>query len=88
MSPEEIAADRLLWGDPDNVIGQIERYRESIGATHVHAAFGAGLPAHSGPSTMGGFQDLRDMIRLFGREVIAAFPAAGATDHLRGRSHA
>ncbi len=74
MSPEEIAADRLLWGDPDDVIGQVQRYRDTTGATHVHAAFGAGLPAHSGPSTMGGFAELRDMIRLFGREVISAFP--------------
>jgi probable F420-dependent oxidoreductase len=75
VSPEEIASDRLLWGDPNDVIGQVERYRESTGATHVHAAFGAGLPAHSGPSTFGGFTELRDMIRLFGREVISAFPA-------------
>ena len=75
VSPEEIAADRLLWGDPNDVIGQVERYRESTGAEHVHAAFGAGLPAHTGPSTFGGFEELRDMIRLFGREVISAFPS-------------
>jgi probable F420-dependent oxidoreductase len=74
VSPEEIAADRLLWGDPNDVIGQVERYRETTGAEHVHAAFGAGLPAHTGPSTFGGFEELRDMIRLFGREVISAFP--------------
>jgi alkanesulfonate monooxygenase SsuD/methylene tetrahydromethanopterin reductase-like flavin-dependent oxidoreductase (luciferase family) len=74
VSPEEIAADRLLWGDPNDVIGQVERYRETTGATHVHAAFGAGLPAHTGPSTLGDFTELRDMIRLFGREVISAFP--------------
>jgi probable F420-dependent oxidoreductase len=74
VSPEEIAADRLLWGDPNDVIGQVERYRETTGAEHVHAAFGAGLPAHAGPSTFGGFEELRDMIRLFGREVISAFP--------------
>lgn len=73
VSPEEIAADRLLWGAPENVIAQVERYREITGATHVHAAFGAGLPAHTGPSTLGGFAELRDMIRLFGREVISAF---------------
>jgi alkanesulfonate monooxygenase SsuD/methylene tetrahydromethanopterin reductase-like flavin-dependent oxidoreductase (luciferase family) len=73
VSAEEIASDRLLWGDPDDVIGQVHRYQETTGATHVHAAFGAGLPAHSGPSTLGGFEELRDMIRLFGREVIARF---------------
>ncbi len=74
VSPEEIAADRLLWGSPDDVIGQVERYRDKTGAEHVHAAFGAGLPADTGPSTMGSFEELRDMIRLFGREVISAFP--------------
>jgi probable F420-dependent oxidoreductase len=74
VTPEEIAADRLLWGDPNDVIGQVERYRMRTGAEHVHAAFGAGLPAHTGPSTFGGFEELRDMIRLFGREVISAFP--------------
>ncbi len=73
VSAAEIASDRLLWGDPDDVIGQVHRYQESTGATHVHAAFGAGLPAHTGPSTLGGFEELRDMIRLFGREVISAF---------------
>jgi probable F420-dependent oxidoreductase len=76
VSPEEIAADRLLWGDPNDVIGQVERYRKTTGAEHVHAAFGAGLPAHTGPSTFGGFEELRDMIRLFGREVISAFPTS------------
>jgi probable F420-dependent oxidoreductase len=73
VSPEEIAADRLLWGDPSDVIGQVEHYRDKTGADHVHAAFGAGLPAHTGPSTFGGFEELREMIRLFGREVIPAF---------------
>ena len=45
VSPDEIAADRLLWGAPDDVIAQIERYRDATGCDHVHAAFGAGLPA-------------------------------------------
>lgn len=79
VSPEEIAADRLLWGDPDDVIAQVLRYHEATGATHVHAAFGAGLAAHSGPASLGGFEEQREMIRLFGREVIAAFPAAWAS---------
>ena len=73
VSPEEIAADRLLWGAPDDVIAQVQRYEKQTGAEHVHAAFGAGLPAHTGPSTFGDFEELRDMIRLFGREVISAF---------------
>lgn len=77
VPPEEIAADRLLWGSPDDVIAQIGRYREATGATHVHAAFGAGLPANASErSTFGSFDDHAAMIRLFGREVIPAFPGA------------
>ncbi len=73
---EEIAADRLLWGAPDDVIGQIERYRRETGCDHVHAAFGSGLPGSSEQSTLGGFEQQAEMIRLFGREVIPAFPSA------------
>lgn len=70
----EIAADRLLWGDPDHVVDQIRRYRDATGCDHVHAAFGAGLPAtNSAESHMGGFDELASMIELFGREVIPAF---------------
>jgi hypothetical protein len=39
----------------------------------VHAAFGAGLPADTGQASLGEFADIAEMIRLFGREVIAAF---------------
>jgi probable F420-dependent oxidoreductase len=73
VSAEEIAADRLLWGGPERVIGQIEGYRESTGCTHVHAAFGAGLPADTGQASLGEFDEIAAMIRLFGREVIPAF---------------
>jgi probable F420-dependent oxidoreductase len=72
---EEIARDRLLFGDPDDVIGQITRYHDATGCEHVHAAFGAGLPAHTTQASLGGFDELAAMIRLFGREVIPAFPA-------------
>src|SRR6478735_9189484 len=74
VSPEEIAQDRLLWGAPDDVIAQIERYRAETACTHIHAAFGAGLPANASErSTFGSFDDHAGMIRLFGREVIPAF---------------
>jgi len=73
VSPEEIAADRLLWGGPERVIGQIEAYRDATGCDHVHAAFGAGLPADTGQASLGEFADIAEMIRLFGREVIPAF---------------
>ncbi len=74
VSAEEIAADRLLFGDPDDVIGQIQRYERETGSDHVHAAFGAGLPGDTEQSTFGSFEDHAAMIELFGREVIPAFP--------------
>ena len=73
VSPEEIAADRLLWGGPERVIGQVEDYRAATGCDHVHAAFGAGLPADTGQASLGEFADIAEMIRLFGRAVIPAF---------------
>ena len=73
VSPEEIAADRLLWGGPERVIAQIEGYRAATGTDHVHAAFGAGLPADTGQASLGEFDEIEEMIRLFGREVIPAF---------------
>lgn len=69
----EIADDRLLWGTPDDVIAQVTRYREVTGADHVHAAFGAGLPGNAAQASMGDFDTIAGMIRLFGREVIPAF---------------
>ncbi|MCU1368426.1 MAG: F420-dependent oxidoreductase, partial [Ilumatobacteraceae bacterium] len=74
ISPQDIAADRLLWGAPDDVVGQIEQYRTTTGCDHIHAAFGAGLPGNAGErSTMGEFAEVAEMLRLFGREVIPAF---------------
>ena len=73
VSPSEIAEDRLLWGAPDDVIAQVERYRAATGCEHVHAAFGAGLPADTGQASLGDFATIAAMIRLFGQEVIPAF---------------
>lgn len=73
VAPSEIAEDRLLWGAPDDVIAQIERYRAATGCDHVHAAFGAGLPADTGQASLGDFPTIAAMIRLFGEEVIPAF---------------
>jgi probable F420-dependent oxidoreductase len=74
VSIDDIARDRLLYGAPDDVIAQIERYRRETGCEHVHMAFGAGLPANTGAeSTFGSFDDHAEIIRLFGREVIPAF---------------
>lgn len=71
---EEIADDRLLWGTPDDVIAQIQRYRSATGANHFHAAFGVGLPAHTSRASMGDFDTIAAMVRLFAEEVIPAFP--------------
>lgn len=73
VSADEIARDRILWGAPEDMIRQIERYRGETGCDHVHAAFGAGLPARTEDSTLGDFERQAEMIRLFGREVIPAF---------------
>jgi probable F420-dependent oxidoreductase len=73
---EEIADQRLLWGSPDDVIAQIQRYRSATGADHIHAGFGAGLPGRGPQSSMGDFATIAGMIRLFGDEVIPAFRSA------------
>jgi probable F420-dependent oxidoreductase len=74
VPPAEIARDRLLFGTPDDIVAQIERYQRETGCDHVHAAFGAGLPAtESERSTLGGFDQHAEMIRLFAREVMPAF---------------
>lgn len=73
VAPSEIAADRLLWGGPDDVIAQIERYRDATGCDHVHAAFGAGLPGFLDQASLGDFATISGMVRLFGDEVIPAF---------------
>ncbi len=74
VTPQDIAADRLLFGDPGDVIAQIERYRSETGCEHVHAAFGAGMPAHDTEySTLGDFEAQAEMIRLFGKYVIPHF---------------
>jgi len=74
VSAEDVARDRLLWGTPDDVVAQVARYRDETGADHVHAAFGAGLPADTARASLGSFDELAAMVRLFGREVITAFP--------------
>lgn len=73
VTPQDIAADRLLWGTPDQVIEQLKRYERETGADHVHMAFGAGMPADTEKSTFGSFEDHAEMARLFGKEVIANY---------------
>jgi probable F420-dependent oxidoreductase len=74
VTAQEVARDRLLWGSPDDVIEQINRYQAATGADHVHTAFGAGLPGNSDErSSFGTFEQHAAMLRLFGAEVIPAF---------------
>ncbi len=74
VPPAEIAVDRLVWGTPDQAVAQIERYRAETGCTHLHVAFGAGLPADAGgPCGLGDAGEIAEMMRLFGTEVIPAF---------------
>jgi probable F420-dependent oxidoreductase len=75
----EIADDRLLWGAPDDVIAQIQRYRDATGADHIHAAFGAGLPGSEAQASMGDFPTIAAMVRLFAEEVIPAFRQEGGS---------
>ncbi len=74
VTPAEIAQDRLIWGSPEDAITQIQRFRELTGADHIHVAFGIGLPAEGvQQASIGGFQEIAEMMRLYGREVISAF---------------
>lgn len=61
---EELAAERFLYGTPDQVIEQIETFRDRIPLDHLSLRF-----HHSGMPT-----DLvAEQIRLFGEEVIPSF---------------
>jgi probable F420-dependent oxidoreductase len=71
----QIADDRLLWGDPESIIRQIETLRQKTGLDHLIVAFGTGLPAHSDLNgrSIASFDDVARMVRLFAREVMPAF---------------
>ena len=74
VSAAEIARDRLVWGAPEDAIEQIGHFRDDMGAEHIHVAFGTGLQAAgTANAQFGEVQELAEMMRLYGREVIAAF---------------
>lgn len=74
VSPEEILRDRVIWGSPDDVIQQIERYRELTGCDYINIGFGQGQPSeHSVYDFIGSPEDHREIITLFGKEVIPHF---------------
>lgn len=70
VTAEEIAGDRLLWGTPDQMLGQIDRYRKLTGVEHLHVSFGAGLPSDSPAGFRGTYEEHREMLTLFGTEVM------------------
>lgn len=73
VAATEIAHNRLIWGSPEDAIDQIRHLRDTMGVRHLHLGFGTGLHGDGGDAAFGGLQELGDMLRLFGREVIPAF---------------
>ncbi|MCB0996421.1 MAG: hypothetical protein KDB21_15095, partial [Acidimicrobiales bacterium] len=73
ISPVEVARDRFIWGTPDDVAGEVERYRQ-LGCSDFGIAFGGGMTTHSWQHrTPDDYDDLVDAITLFGREIIANY---------------
>lgn len=74
VTAAEIARNRLIWGAPEDAVEQIRALRDEMGADHVHIAFGAGLHAVGTINAQfGEAKELAEMMKLYGREVIAAF---------------
>jgi probable F420-dependent oxidoreductase len=77
VDAEGVAADRLVWGTPQQCVEQIQRYRTETGVEHIHLAFGAGLPGASTAGYFGTFEQLHEMIELFGTEVLPVLERLG-----------
>ena len=74
ITPQDIANQRLLWGNPDNIVRQIRKLQKDTNLQHLIVAFGTGLPAHDNLNTpAAGYEAISDMVRLFAREVMPAF---------------
>lgn len=72
--PAEILQDRVLWGSPDDVIGQIERFREKTDCNWINIGFGQGQPSEESVyDFIGTPEDHKKIIRLLGEEVIPHF---------------
>jgi alkanesulfonate monooxygenase SsuD/methylene tetrahydromethanopterin reductase-like flavin-dependent oxidoreductase (luciferase family) len=74
MSPAEVAADRFVGGTPDDVIAELERYREETGCSYVHVGFGGRLESYDAATSSGAAQlaEMRTMIERFARDVMPA----------------
>jgi alkanesulfonate monooxygenase SsuD/methylene tetrahydromethanopterin reductase-like flavin-dependent oxidoreductase (luciferase family) len=74
VPPTEVARGRFFGGSPDDVIADIGRCRDLTGCAHISVGFGGGLSGRpEAASSLEAYEDTRDMILRFGRDVIPAF---------------
>jgi probable F420-dependent oxidoreductase len=74
VPPAEIVRDRVLWGSPDDVIEQIERFQASTSCDWLNIGFGQGQPSEETDyDFIGTPSDHKEIIKLLGREVIPHF---------------
>jgi len=73
LSAQEVAGDRFMWGSPDDVIPEIEKYAQ-LGPSVMGVSFSGGMTTarweHRAPNDS---QDYLRAIQVFGEEVIPAF---------------
>ncbi|HVV30467.1 MAG TPA: LLM class flavin-dependent oxidoreductase [Mycobacteriales bacterium] len=76
VPPAEIVRDRVLWGSPDDVIEQIERFQQQTACDWINIGFGQGQPSEDSTyDFIGTPDDHKEIIKLMGREVIPHFKA-------------
>jgi hypothetical protein len=74
VPPTEVARGRFFGGSPDDVIGGIAHCRDLTECTHISVGFGGGLSGRpEAASSIETYEDTRDMITRFGRDVMPAF---------------
>jgi probable F420-dependent oxidoreductase len=74
VSAAEVAADRFVGGTPDDVIAELQRYRDETGCDYVHVGFGGRLESYGAETATGAAQlaEMRTMIERFARQVMPA----------------
>ena len=74
VPPTEVARGRFFGGSPDDVIEGIVGCHELTGCAHISFGFGGGLSGRpEAASSMEAYEDTRDMITRFGRDVMSTF---------------
>ena len=74
VPPTEVARGRFFGGSPDDVIEGITHCRDLTGCTHISVGFGGGLSGRpEAASSIDSYEDTREMITRFGRDVMPAF---------------